>query len=179
MCRLSCAQRHKGAVQVARTYRRTGAVPGRRRGAQLEQTRCLRTILRAPEPVVPGARTSRNADEALPAGHPISENAGNPWIIVDPCHRAFSLASMLLTTILGLWLDGLTSPSTRSDWSRSISMARIVFGVIALDLPHGGVTWTRGTKLQKIKDESKEIPSAGSGSAGDGRRPLDNPRQRT
>ena len=84
---------------------------------------------------------------------------------------AFSLASMLLTTILGLWLDGLTSPSTTPIGQAVYKYGPYVFGVIALvSAAYGGVTWKkRGTKLQKIKDESKEIPiSAGSGSAGDG-----------
>ena len=83
---------------------------------------------------------------------------------------AFSVASMLLTTILGLWLDGLTSPSTTPIGQAVYKYGPYVFGAIALvSVAYGGVMWKkRGTKLKKIKEESTEIPiSAGGGSAGD------------
>ena len=83
---------------------------------------------------------------------------------------AFSVASLLLSTSLGLWLDGLTSPSMTPIGQAVYKYGPCVFGVIALvSAIYGGVIWKkRGTKLMKIKEESKEIPiSVGGGSAGD------------
>ena len=82
---------------------------------------------------------------------------------------AFSVASVLLTTSLGLWLDGLTSPSTTPIGQVVYKYGPCGLGAIALvSAVYGLVTWIkRGTKLKDIREGAKEIPiSASGGGAG-------------